>query len=155
FQNAGAWTVTTGAPTAGPLSPASGSGASQTFSAPFTNAGGAAAFTSAYMLINSGFNASNACYVQYLPGSNSLYLLNDAASTWQGPITPGSASTLTNSQCTLNGAGSSVTSVGNTLTVNAALAFKPAFAGSKTVFLFAFTPTADTSYQTAGAWVVP
>src|SRR5205807_183849 len=83
FQTAGTWTATAaGPPTAGPLSPSSGSGVSQTFSAPFTNAGGAAAFTSAYMLINSGFDALNSCYVQYLPSGNGLYLLNDAASAW-------------------------------------------------------------------------
>src|SRR5205085_8703388 len=123
FQTAGTWTVTTtGPPTAGPLTPASGSGASRTFSAPFTNPGGAAAFTSAYILINSGFNAVNSCYVQYLPASNTLYLLNDAATGWLGPITPGTG-TLQNSQCTLNGSGSSVTSVGNTLTVTSVLTF--------------------------------
>jgi hypothetical protein len=57
FQTAGTWIVPGGTPTAGPLAPASGSGASQTFSAPFTNPGGASAFTIAYMLINVGFDA--------------------------------------------------------------------------------------------------
>jgi hypothetical protein len=52
----------------------------------------------------------------------------------------------------VNGAGSSATLAGNTLTVNASLAFKPAFAGAKTVFIFAYTATANTGFQTGGAW---
>jgi hypothetical protein len=154
FQTGGTWNVTAGGPpTAGPLSPASGSGTSQTFSAPFTNPGGAAAFTSAYLLINAGFDARSSCYIQYLPSVNTLYLLNDAASAWLGPITPGSGSTLQNNQCILSGTGSSIASVGNTLTVNTALTFKPAFAGNKTAFLFAFTASAQTGFQTAGTWL--
>jgi hypothetical protein len=144
--------VPSGTPTVGPLVPASGSGASQTFSAPFTNPGGASAFTSAYLLINFGFDARSGCYVQYLPSSNGLYLLNDTATAWTGPITPGTGATLQNNQCTLNGIGSSVASVGNALTLNAALTFKPAFADNKIVYLFAYTATANTGFQTAGTW---
>jgi hypothetical protein len=156
FQTGGTWTVTTGAgtPTAGPLSPSSGSGSAQTFSAQYTNPGGASGFTSAFILINNGFAASNSCYVDYQPGTNSLYLMNDGATALMGPITPGSGATLQNSQCTLNGSTSSATVVGTTLTLNASLTFNPVFAGNKTVFIFAYTATANTGFQTGGAWTV-
>ena len=80
------------------------------------------------------------------------FLLNDTATAWMGPIAPGGGATLQNNQCILNGSGSSVISVGNVLTVNAALTFKPAFAGNEIVYLFAYTASANTGFQTAGTW---
>jgi hypothetical protein len=81
----------------------------------------------------------------------------DSGTGWQGPLTPGQAGTLANTQCTLDGGGSSVSAVGNNLTVNAALSFKPAFTGSKIVFLDA-EDTANhlsSGWQTLGSWTVP
>jgi hypothetical protein len=147
-------TINPNVPLAGPLTPSSGSGASQTFSAQYTNPGGASNFTSAFILINNGFVASNSCYVDYQPGTNSLYLMNDGATALLGPITPGSGATLQNTQCTLNGSTSSAIVVGTTLTLNASLTFNPVFAGNKTVFIFAYTATANTGFQTGGAWTV-
>jgi hypothetical protein len=122
------------------------------FSAQYTNPGGAAAFTNAFLLLNSSFAAAGGCYVDYLPASNGLYLMNDAGTAFLGPIAPGSTATLQNSQCTLNASGSSATIVGATLTLNSSLTFKPAFAGLKTVFIFAYTATANTGFQTGGTW---
>jgi hypothetical protein len=153
FQNAGAWNVTAVTTlAAGPLTPTSGAGASQVFSAQYTNPGGASAFTNAFLLISSGLASLNSCYVEYETSVNGLFLMNDAATGFLGPIAPGSAGTLQNSQCTLNGSGSSVSIAGSTLTVNASLTFKPAFTGPKTVFLFAYTTTAFTGFLNAGAW---
>ena len=109
----------------------------------------------AFLLLNSSFVAAGWRYVDYLPGSNGLYLMNDAGADFLGPITPGSAATLQNSQCTLNASGSSATIAGNTLTLNVSLTFKPAFAGAKKVFVFAYTATANTGFQTGGTWTVP
>jgi hypothetical protein len=70
-----------------------------------------------------------------------------------GPVTPGAAMTVQNSQCTLNGAGSSVSSSVNNLTVNVALTFKPAFAGAKNVYLNAVDSGALWSnWQLRGNW---
>jgi hypothetical protein len=152
FPTGGTWNVPSSAPpTAGPLTPSSGSGASQTFSAQYTNPGGASTFTSAFLLINSGFAAQNSCYVSYLPASNGLYLLSDT-SAWTGPITPGSSGVLQNNECVLNASGSGAAVSGTTLTLNVSLTFKPAFAGGKTVFIFAYTPSADTGFQVGGTW---
>jgi hypothetical protein len=94
--------------------------------------------------------------VLYYQSSNRLYLVQDSGAGWQGPLTPGQAGTLSNSQCTLDGGASSVSAVGNNLTVNAALTFKPAFGGNKTVFLDA-EDTANglsSGFQTLGSWTV-
>ncbi len=43
----------------------------------------------------------HACYVQYTPGLNLLYLENDAGTGVSVGVTPGSQATVSNSQCTL------------------------------------------------------
>ena len=63
-------------------------------------------------------------------------------------ITPGAAGTLQNSQCVLDGATSSVVAAGNNLTVNASVSFKPAFIGSKNIYLLA----TDTKNSLSSAW---
>ena len=43
---------------------------------------------------------------------------------------------------------------GDTLTVNAALTFKPAFNGAKNVFMYATNGTENSGWQTRGTWTV-
>src|SRR5438132_779004 len=50
------------------------------------------------------------------------------------PITIGQAGTVENSQCKIDGPGSSAT-LGANLTLNVAVTFKPAFAGNKSIYL--------------------
>jgi hypothetical protein len=65
--------------------------------------------------------------------ANNLSLLNDAGTTFQGPITPGTSGSLSNSRCTLSAAGASVSTSGTTLTVTLPLSFS-AFHGAKSTF---------------------
>ena len=81
------------------------------------------------------FNASigsgaHSCVLYYQPSTNQVNLLNDAGTAWTA-ATPGATTTLQNSQCSLNVAASSVTQNGNTLTLNLAMTFKPAFSGAQ------------------------
>jgi len=58
-----------------------------------------------------------------------------------------------NSQCVLNGTGSSAVGSGNNLTVNLALAFKPGFAGAKVVNLYAQDNGGlGSGFQQKGTW---
>ncbi len=41
-----------------------------------------------YGLINGGLNGFNACFFEYLPTANALYLINDAANEVVGVLTP-------------------------------------------------------------------
>jgi len=88
-----------------------------------------------YMLINSVLNWPNACYSFYDRTANKISLLSDSGTYFVGSVTPGQTSTLQNSQCTLNGNGSSVTPSGNSLTINVALTFTGAFGGAKNIYL--------------------
>jgi hypothetical protein len=107
----------------------------------------------AQMLVNSSLSIFNGCYLHYDRKFNIVYLRNDGSTAWLGPVSLGAATTLQNSQCTLNAATSSASGVGNNLTVNLDLSFAPAFAGTKTVFM----QTTDTSgmatgWQSEGSW---
>jgi hypothetical protein len=156
FQTRGTWTVPS-APTAVSVTPSSGSGITQTFSFLFSDAGGASKITYIQALINGSLSWPNSCAVLYIQSSNRLYLVQDSGTGWQGPLTPGQAGTLSNSQCTLNAGASSVSAVGNNLTVNAALTFKPAFGGNKTVYMDAedIPDSLSSGFQTRGTWTVP
>jgi hypothetical protein len=145
------------APTAVSVTPSSGSGTTQTFSFLFSDAGGASKITYIQALINGSLSWPNSCAVLYIQSTNRLYLVLDSGAGWQGPLTPGQAGTLSNSQCTLDGGGSSASAVGNNLTVNAALTFKAAFTGSKTVFLDAEDApnSLSSGFQALGTWTVP
>jgi hypothetical protein len=157
WQNLGTWTVPVSGPKAVSVTPSSGSGTSQAFSFLFSDAGGASKITYVQALINGSLAWQNSCAVLYYQSTNRLYLVLDSGAGWQGPLTPGQAGTLQNSQCTLNGGASSVSAVGNNLTVNAALTFKPAFTGNKTVYLDAEdTPgKLSSGFKTLGSWTVP
>ncbi|HEY1336331.1 MAG TPA: SBBP repeat-containing protein [Bryobacteraceae bacterium] len=147
---AGSWTVI-GPPVALGVTPASGSGTQQTFAFRYSDANGAANITSATALIHAGGAWTNACAVIYDRAANALRLLTDTGASPAGTITPGSGSQQ-NSQCVLNGSGSSVTMSGNTLTLNVALTFLPAFSGTQTVYLQATNAFASSSWLWAGWW---
>ena len=137
------------------LTPASGSGASQAFSAVYSDTSGASDLTNVRFLMNSSTSAVNACYVIYYPASNALYLYNDAGSAMLGPLTPGSTfTTLSNSQCALIGTGSSATSSGHNLSVVLNLAFSPGFDGARNVYLEAFSSTGNTGLVGEGTYTV-
>lgn len=75
-------------------------------------------------------------------GLGNLALLNDAGNAWSQPINPGNNSSLSNSQCTLYGATSSVVPVSSTsVQVNLDLSFNGAFAGGKQAWLYTYDRT--------------
>jgi hypothetical protein len=141
------------APTADLVTPNAGAGTSGSFIFKYSSANGNGYLRYVHALINGTLNGNGACWVYYSAATNGLFLLNDTQSTSTGPLTPGSNGTLQNSQCTLNGAGSSVTGAGNTLAMTLALTFKPSFSGTQTAFGQAFDNASLTSgWQALGMW---
>jgi hypothetical protein len=161
WEARGSWTVQGAAATNQPpavvsVSPTSGSGSSRTFTYTFSDPNGYGSLSSVRVLLNGGLNASGGCYVYYAAPSNQLLLLNDAGSGWHGPVTLGSAGTLSNSQCSINSAGSSANGSGNTLTLSLALAFSSSFKGTKQNYGFAVDSGGLLSgWEAKGSWVVP
>jgi len=108
------------------------------------------------VLINNFLDGIGACYVAYVPSSGSLLLVDDAGDAG-GPYSamtlPGTG-TIQNSQCSISGAGSSVTGSGDTLTLTLVVTFKPSFSGNK-VFYTAAQDTASSGWHALGTWSVP
>jgi uncharacterized membrane protein len=158
WQTRGTWTVPAGPVTADSVSPAAGTGASQTFALQYSDTAGAADLATAWVWFDATFAASavNSCLVYYDRGTNKVWLLNDAASQWT-PGTVGSSSSLQNKQCAVTlGSSTTVALSGNILTLNLAMTFFPGFAGAQNVYMFAANTGGITSgWQTRGAWTVP
>jgi subtilisin family serine protease len=159
WTSLGTWTPGTStnrAPTTVSVVPNTGSGVNATFTLTYSDPDGFADLNPVYALINGALDSSNACYVLYYPGSNSLYLVNDNSTALLGPVNPGTAGTAQNSQCSVNSASSSASGSGSNLVFTLALSFKPAFTGSKSVFMNALDVAGATSgFTSRGTWTVP
>ena len=136
--------------------PAAGSGSAQTFTLNVFNSAGAANISLAYFLVNSSLAAASGCYVEFNRAANTFRLQNDAGSAWLGPITPGSAASLSNSQCTISGNGASSVAFGNYLSVTIPTSFAFTFGGAKTSFGYDYDNAMNGSgWITTGSWTVP
>jgi hypothetical protein len=151
----GAYTVAVAPIAALSVTPASGSGMSQTFSFLLSDSKGFAAISSSQIIVNNPISVANGCYVFFNRAQSLLYLNDNAGTAWQGPITIGQSTTLQNSQCTISAAGSSVSAAGNNLTLNVAITFTAAFAGAQNVYIEVYDGTLDTGWLQLGSWTVP
>ncbi len=109
------------------------------------------------VLINNALDGRNACYIAYVRSQNILYLVNDAGDALLPAITPGTTQTVSNSQCTISGTGTSAVGNGNTLTLTVNYTMKPAFRGNRVIWSAARTvnDTGNTGWQATGTWLVP
>jgi hypothetical protein len=153
WSKLGTWTAATaGPPTIVSLTPNSGTGLSQTFAGVYSDPNTTGDLSALYMLFNTSLRASSGCYVIYYPGTNLMYLYNNAGSGLTAGIKPGSASTINNSQCTLAGTGSSISTSGNNFTLNLALTFSGTFTGQQNVYMYALGEHNNSGWVTEGTW---
>jgi hypothetical protein len=143
----------TGSPSA-TVSPSTGSGPSQTFQFVFTDPAGIGDMNAGIVLINNVLSGSNACFFLYDMVAGLVQLYNDTSNTWK-PLTLGSG-TVSNGQCTLSGAGASVTTNSTSLTLTIPVAFSNIFTGPRNIYAsIRNTAGQMTSYQQAGTWTIP
>ena len=156
WSQEGTWTVGSAGPAPVSVSPSSGTGITQTFTAVYSDSKGLSDLGTAKFLINTAISGVSACDIYYLPATNALYLYNNAGLGTTGPLTPGSSSSLSNSQCMLAGSGTSVTSSGDTLTVKLAITFQSAFFGSKNIYMDAISTSgsSNSGWSQEGTWTV-
>jgi hypothetical protein len=158
WMQQGTWTVPAAiTPVAVSVTPNSGSGTGQTFALQYSDAAGAGNLQQVWVYFNSTLAnpASNACMLYYEIATSQINLLNDNANAWM-PATLGSATTLQNSQCSLNVATATVDLSGGTLTWNLAMTFQAAFAGANNIYLYAADGSgSNSSWGQLGAWNVP
>jgi hypothetical protein len=137
------------------VSPAAGSGLSQTLAFSFNDPLGWQDLDVVNILIHSVLDGRNACYLAYSRSAGALYLVPDAGGGLLPGLALGGAGSTANSQCTVGGAGSSAESDGNVLTLNLALTFSAAFAGNKVIYMAARDRQGGNSgWQGLGTWNV-
>jgi hypothetical protein len=149
-------------PAVGGVTPARSATTGQTYTFTFTDTNGYGDLAVVDILTNNFLDGIGACYVAFAPTSatsGNLYLVDDAGDGGYAsgsPISLPSSSTLQNSQCTISGAGSSVSASGDTLTLNLAIAFSSSFAGNKVFYLAARNNSSGSSgWQAVGSVTVP
>jgi hypothetical protein len=158
WQSLGTWTVPSGALTVGDVSvtPNSGSGASQTFALQYSDTAGAGSLQRVWVWFNSTLSGtgSSSCLLYYDRTVNQINLMNDAGTGWTA-ATPGAATTLQNSQCSVNVGASSLSKSGNTLTWNLAMTYQAGFSGLKNVYMYAADVSGTNSgWHPLGTWTV-
>jgi len=138
------------------ITPASGSAASQTFTAVFSDTVGATDLALAYVKFDTAAaGATNSCIVRYDRAANRLSL-RDNAGMWPTGAAPGSTGTQSNSQCSLSLAGSSVAVSGMNLTLNVAMTFAGMYGGSKNTYLYVSNASGlFVDWQQRGTWTIP
>jgi hypothetical protein len=87
------------------------------------------ALVSFHSVANSS-SSTNQCGLRYDLATSNIFLINDAGTSFGQPITAGSAATLSNSQCVVQGSLSSATTSNGTTTVNFFVSFTPPYAGT-------------------------
>jgi hypothetical protein len=157
WQNRGTWTPMgpDTAPTADAVTPAAASGPDQTFSVTYSTRNGKpyTDLTWVRVLFNPMVSGTKGCYVLYYVPDNQLYLQNDSGTGSTGPLTPGAPGALANSQCTLNGAGTSVAGSGSSLRLNLSVSASTKFVGTWDTYLLAENSAGMSSgWQERGTW---
>jgi len=118
---------------------AAASGTPQTFTAALTDSQGTSDFGVVNLLVNNFIDGRSACYLAYVAFTNTLLLVDDGGDAGGpfagGMVLNGSAGAIQNSQCSVNGVGSSAAKSGNTLTLALNITFKSPFAGNRIVWV--------------------
>ena len=154
WQALGTWSVPviTGTIQATGFDPGKIDNASQVSTATFEHQQGASLIETVNILINNALDGRSACYVAFLPQSNTLYLVSDDGNDLSAPLTLGSTSNVQNGQCIVNGSQSSSAVAGTRLTVTLNITLKSAFQGNKVVWTAARNPSVNSQWQAKGTW---
>lgn len=166
WQPLGVWQVPS-APS-GPIAvsgiaPARGAGpagTAVTFTLTVTDTRGAGDLGIVNLLINASIDGRLACYLAYVASSNSLILTGDSGDpggSYAGSMTlNGGTAGIANSQCSVNGSGSSAAPSGNSLALTLNLTFQPGFAGNRVLYAAGRDGQGgnNTGWQPVGTWTV-
>ena len=157
WKKLGSWSVPAGQqpPSVTSMSPASGTGTTQSFTVTASDANGQGDIQYAFFLAGN-VDAVRACSVVYLAEYNLLFLVDDSGSFWLPQLTLGSPGTVSNGQCTLNAGASSVVRNGVSLGVTVALTFSASFTGPHDLYGNALNYGGLWSgWKKLGSWTVP
>jgi hypothetical protein len=151
----GTYTVAAGGvPVASSVIPGSGSGPGQRFSFTISDQGGSGFLTGLAALFSSSLNTTNACVLVYDRTSNRVSLSYDNPANGSAPVTPGSNTVVSNSQCTLRGANTTLVIGTTSIVVTMDLSFNASWFGAKNAYLWASENGVNSGWVTVGSWTV-
>jgi hypothetical protein len=134
--------------------PNTGSGTGQRFSFTITDPRGSGSLVAMGMLFASTFNFNNACSLVWDSSAGTISLAYDIQANGATPIVPGTNTSASNAQCTLNAANTTVSVGATTVVVTVDLTFDAAWAGPKNIYLYAAEVAANSGWVTVGTWGV-
>jgi hypothetical protein len=142
------------APTILSLTPANGAN-SVTFSVVVNDANGAGDLAGVGTIISASGSSAGACWFYYNLKNGTVSLADDAGSGWS-TVAQGSASTISNSQCSVAGTEFGASESGTSATVLVQVILKPGFNGTQTLYAAALNQEGTSSgYQSVGKWTLP
>lgn len=112
-------------------------GSERTFEFSAVHYGGDRPFGILNLLVNTALDGRQGCYVAYLVAQRQVYLVKDGGpeAGLEGPLSLGGVGSISNSQCTVLSAGSSVMGTGERPVVRLRVQFQSTFSGTKLVYL--------------------
>ena len=156
WQDRGDWAVPAYAVAADSVTPNNGSGTTQTFALQYSDTLGATDLTTTWVWFNATFasTAPNSCMMYYNRSAATLFLLSDGQLWMPGVV--GAAGLLQNSQCAVDLGASSLTIVGNTLTLNLAMTFLGAYRGTtENIYMYGAGTSGNSGWQLRGTYTIP
>ena len=155
FVQRGTYLVAAGGiPIANSVIPSAGSGPSQRFSFTVSDQGGSGFIVAVAMLFASTLNTTNACSLVYDGTRNTISLAYDNPANGAAALVPGSSTVVSNNQCTLRGANSTIVAGTTSLVVTVDIAFNATFFGAKNTYLYAAESLTNSGWITVGGWTV-
>ena len=142
-------------PQVGTITPSRGSFKANTthnFTTTYTDADGFSDIVYSYLLINTSITTANGMYAYYSQNTNTIYMLNDDATSWLGGYSPGSSYVIENSYVRIDCSKTTVSGSGTTLTISWSVTFKPAFVGAKNGYLYVSDVSAGSDWIQKGTW---
>ena len=133
-------------------------GSPQALTAVVSDLNGAADLYRVYFLVNANTGIPpNTCHGFYERATNGVYLYDDGLGRLLGPLTPGTAGTLQNGQCVINGPTTAVTAAGTNLTLTLGTTLRGTFATSpENVYFWARDSVGnDTGWVQTARWNPP
>jgi len=134
--------------------PLGGAGPTQRFSFTVSDAGGSGFIVAVAMLFAATFDTNNACSMVYDRTRNTISLAFDNPANGAATLVPGSSAIISNHQCSVRGANTTVIAGTTQLVVTVDIAFNAAFFGAKNTYLYAAEAFSNSGWVTVGGWTV-
>jgi hypothetical protein len=143
-----------GIPVANSVIPSAGTGPAQRFSFTVSDQGGSGYILAVAMLFAPSLDTNNACSLVYDRTRNTISLAYDNPANGAAPLIPGSSTVVSNHQCTLRGANSTIIAGTTSLVITVDIAFNATFFGAKNAYLYAAEEFTNSGWATVGGWNV-